>query len=94
VILQKANLGEVTLSTIPDNGSISTSSTPTVAKLFAKMDPITVISSLYTYIALFGDKKSPPIQTTGVHLPKNDLKRKRSTSNEKTQAERTKSARY
>ncbi|XP_060858155.1 poly(rC)-binding protein 3-like isoform X1 [Metopolophium dirhodum] len=94
VVLQKANLGEVKLSTIPDNGSISTSSTPTMTQQLAKLDPITVISCLYAYIALFGAKKSPPIQTTGVHRPKNDLKRKRSTSNEKIKAERTKSARY
>jgi len=94
VVLQKANLGEVKLSATPDNGSISTSSTSTITQLLAKLEPITVISCLYAYIALFGAKKSPPIQTTGVHRPKNDLKRKRSTSNERTKAERTKSARY
>jgi len=94
MVLQKANFGEVKLSTVPDNGSISTSVIPTVAQLFAKLDPITAISGLYAYIALFGAKKSPPIQTTGVHHPKNDLKRKRSSSNEKTKAKRTKSASY
>lgn len=95
MVLQKANLGEVKLSTVPDNGSISTLVTPTVAQLFAKLDPMTTISSLlYAYIALFGAEKSPPIQTTGVHHPKNDLKRKRSSSNEETRAKRTKSASY
>lgn len=95
VQLQKANLEEEKLSSSPDNGSSSNSSTPTVVELFAKPLPITTISSLYAYIALTsGAKQSPPIQTTGVHRPKNSLKRKCSPSNERTNAERTKWAHY
>jgi len=94
VELQKANLGEVKLSSSSDDGSISTLSTQTVDQLFSKPDPITIISCLYAYIALFSAKKSLPVQTTGAHLPKNDLKRKRSSSSEKTRDERTKFGRY
>lgn len=94
MILQKANLGEVKLSSSPGDDSITTLTTPIVAQLFAKPDPITTISSLYAYIALSGAKKSSSIQTTGVHFPKNYLKRKRSPSGEKNKVERTKFACY
>jgi len=95
VQLQKANLEEEKSSSSPDNGSSSNSSTPTVIELFAKPHPITTISSLYAYIALTSDaKQSSPIQTTGVHHPKNSLKRKRSPSRERTNAERTKWEHY
>ncbi|XP_025190853.1 poly(rC)-binding protein 3-like [Melanaphis sacchari] len=92
VTLQKAaNLEEVKLTSSPDNGSSSTSSTPTMPQLFAKPDPITTISSLYAYIALTGRaQRSPPIQTTGVHRPRNSLKRKRSPSGDKTNVEKSK----
>jgi len=95
VQLQKANLEEEKLSFSPDNGSSSNSSTPTVVELFAKPHPKTTISNLYAYIALTGGaKQSPPIQTTGVHCPKKSLKRKRSPSRERTNAERTKWEHY
>jgi len=94
VILQKANLGEVKLSSSSDDGSISTLSTQTVDQLFSKPDPTTVISCLYAYIALFSAKKSPPIQTTGAHHQKKELKRKRSFSSEKPIVESTKFARH
>ncbi|KAF0772388.1 poly(rC)-binding protein 3-like [Aphis craccivora] len=95
VQLQKANLEEEKLSSSPDNGSRSNSSTPTVVELFSKPHPSTTISSLYAYIALTGSgKQSPPIQTTGVHRSKNSLKRKRSPSSERTNVERTKWERY
>ncbi|XP_060847979.1 poly(rC)-binding protein 3-like [Rhopalosiphum padi] len=96
VELQKANLEDIKSPSSPDNGSSSTASTPTVApQLFAKPDSINTISSLYAYIALSsGAKQSSPVQTTGVHRPKNSLKRKRSPSGERINAERTKFAHY
>jgi len=100
VELQKANLENVNLSSNPDDGSSSISSISSVAQLLAKPDSIAAVSSLYALGgltnllgALSGAKQFPPIQTTGVNYQKTSLKRKRSPSSEKTNADKTKIAR-
>lgn len=86
-----------TLPTPPTVAASPLSSAIPLAQLFAKPGAINALSSLSALGgltdllgALSGANQSPPIQTTGVHRPKNYFQRNRSPSGDKTKADRTK----
>lgn len=90
-----------TLPTPPTVAASPLSSAIPLAQLFAKPGAINALSSLSALGgltdllgALSGANQSPPIQTTGVHRPKNYFQRNRSPSGDKTKADRTKFAPY
>lgn len=86
-----------TLPTPPTVAASPLSSAIPLAQLFAKPGAINALSSLSALGgltdllgALSGANQSPPIQTTGVHRPKNYFQRNRSPSGDKTKADRNK----
>lgn len=90
-----------TLPTPPTVAASPLSSAIPLAQLFAKPGAINALSSLTALNgltdllgALSGANQSPPIQTTGVHRPKNYFQRNRSPSGDKSKADRTKFAPY